>query len=379
MEMIKPLLYTIMCISICVAIGTIANTNMRRLTDTYVPPTPTYYCFPKDMQLERITSPMLSDTLMATLSTIGAKPCTHYQNASILFFTKFDDIHKLTTIDIPSTCKFIYGLVSIDIFANKANIARIVGSRFPSHIPHTWILQDEKDHANLLATGFDEDGTPLYPLILKRNVQKQNGLQFINHVSDLKASNFVVCQRVLGNPLLVNTRKINVRIYLLVICRMNDVSMHMFEDGFLYYTRKPFSNTDISFDTQITTGYMQRDVYKDNPLTLGDLYAFLGKKQGSTLKTNIVSMMKDAATAFLPHVDMHTHPQCHFAILGADVAVDAHFRTKLMEINKGPDLNHKDDRDRNLKKQMMLEAFRLCKVHPKGNHHGFIHLKSKYR
>jgi hypothetical protein len=44
-------------------------------------------------------------------------------------------------------------------------------------------------------------------------------------------------------------------------------------------------------------------------------------------------------------------------IMGADVAVDADLGIKLMEINKGPDLRYKDERDGHVKFNMIRDTF----------------------
>ena len=43
-------------------------------------------------------------------------------------------------------------------------------------------------------------------------------------------------------------------------------------------------------------------------------------------------------------------------LLGCDVAPDQYLNVKLMEINKGPDLSPKDQRDKELKYEMISET-----------------------
>ena len=52
----------------------------------------------------------------------------------------------------------------------------------------------------------------------------------------------------------------------------------------------------------------------------------------------------------------------HFIILGCDVAPDENLDVKLLEINKGPDLNMKDSRDGNLKYNMVKEALQILNI-----------------
>ena len=279
-------------------------------------------------------------------------------------FDTFDDIRKLDKILPSKKCKFVFGLKSINLFASKAALSIIFGKAFPKSIPYTWNLSIQDD-MNDLYNQFDKFGKPMIPMILKKDVQRQTGLKFVNTISDLK-DNYVVCQKVLTNPFLVNNRKINLRIYLLVVCTEN-VNMYMYNDGFVYYTQKEYSAT-ISFETHITTGYVDRKLYETNPLTLQDLYVHLGKDKEVILKRNIFILMNNVHTAYKKPVhanDTNTEGVCNFAILGIDLAPDQNLEVTLMEMNKGPDLNEKDERDGILKRCVVKDAFRICKLLPK--------------
>jgi hypothetical protein len=59
---------------------------------------------------------------------------------------------------------------------------------------------------------------------------------------------FVVAQEMLQDPLLVDGRKTNCRIYLLVVCRNGKKSGYMYDNGYMYYTPKAFvKDSTISF------------------------------------------------------------------------------------------------------------------------------------
>ena len=49
----------------------------------------------------------------------------------------------------------------------------------------------------------------------------------------------------------------------------------MHYNGFVYYTPKKYSNESLHFDHNITTGYIDRKIYEENPLTLKDFYDHL--------------------------------------------------------------------------------------------------------
>ena len=49
-----------------------------------------------------------------------------------------------------------------------------------------------------------------------------------------------------------------------------------------------------------------------------------------------------------------------FQVFGADIAPDENLNATLMEINKGPDLDYKDDKDGELKKNMVNDLFKIA-------------------
>ena len=57
-----------------------------------------------------------------------------------------------------------------------------------------------------------------------------------------------------------------------------------------------------------------------------------------------------------------------FIILGADVSPDQDLNVKLLEMNKGPDLKAKDDRDRAVKEKLVHECINLLKTPDDSNH-----------
>jgi len=319
-----------------------------------------YYSFPSDMSLHTTSNSKSAYTNVLDRENVRAT--NSYFAASIVLLHRLDDIHKLKDVPRSSKCKFIFGLKSIDLFASKATLNVIFGQSFPDHVPKTWIRSSKEDMIDLRRQ-FNIDGTPRFPMIIKQDVQRQTGLTLVKHQSDLNQS-FVVCQKVLTNPLLVNNRKINLRIYLLVVCTRT-VDMYMFNDGFVYYAEDEYTPNEVTFKTHITTGYVDRKIYETNPLTLKNLYMYLGKSNAMLLKRNVHTLMNNLYSSYKKPVELHdtnSDGKCHFAILGVDLAPDKNFGVTIMEINKGPDLKEKDELDGILKRTVIRDALKVCNI-----------------
>jgi hypothetical protein len=332
----------------------------------YYNPPKFYYVFPESMKtINHNSDDFTKNMYTELLEEANIQPTPFYQHASIIMFHKLFQIHQYQDIKISSKCKVVFGLETIDMFASKASLYHIFGKKNYHYIPKTWDLSS-KDDMNDLKIHFDDYDKPLFPMILKKNIQRQTGITFVKDISDLDSSNASVCQEVLNDPLLIYGRKINIRVYLLIVCT-NNVNMYMYDDGFIYYAKKKWDDT-ISFDTHITSGYVERSIYDTHPLTLKNLYEHIGTKNADSLKENILKLMNNLQTSYhniLKFKDTNTKGITRCNILGVDIAPNDKYDVTIMEINKGPDLNAKDERDGFLKRNLIKNAFELCNVLPK--------------
>lgn len=270
----------------------------------------------------------------------------------LLFLESLTDVEALMrTVQVPRRVRFLGGLAGVDALADKASLCRIM--RPSEYLPRTFILPQEED-AMRAAMGASPDAA----FILKTNEQRQQGHQLVRGKDAIQLNKrFVVGQEMLRDPLLVGGRKVNLRIYVL----MTNRAYQMFDDGFVYYTPKPYVPDSVDAAEVITTGYIDRRVYDENPLTVQQLLRHLGPAAGATLRRNIERMVSAVGAAYLPHIKRANAgaKQVRFMILGFDVAPDARLGVKLMEINKGPDLTFKDERDRAVKVRLASTVLRL--------------------
>lgn len=335
----------------------------------------TYYKFDQHMSLylESSNIPLIFKNVF---ENVGIKKSTSYENANIIFTEKLDDIENFKNIGFSKNIEWIYGLRSINILAGKSMLPLMIIVNNPNSyhkmIPKTWILGDRKDEMDL-DKQFDKNGFPKFGMILKKNLQRQKGIEFVTHKNDLQLdSSNVVVQKLLTNPMLVKGLKINFRIYVVIICRKNkQLDAYMFDDGFLYYTTSKYDKNVMTHESQITTG-LERSAYQDNPLTLKDLYKTLTNKQSKMLQLNIEKLLQKTLKSYaeLLKINEFDGGPGHFVILGCDLAPDEDLNVLIMEINKGPDLQPKDRRDGILKFNMIKQT--ICKLYDQNFKNNFI-------
>ena len=216
--------------------------------------------------------------------------------------------------------------------------------------------------------------------IAKKDIQAQTGLLIINSLTDLKNvvvdGKYLVIQELLNNPFLVSGRKINMRVYFLVVCKGGKIDGYIHLNGFMYYTPKKFNYDSDDKDCHITTGYIDRKVYEENPLTLKDFYRYLNNKgyKSNELIKNIVNLFKNIMKAVnIPICNRKDlKDNVRFQLFGADIAPDNNLGVKLIEINKGPDLGAKDKKDNEVKDKVVRDVFDITGLIKGKGHNEFI-------
>ena len=155
--------------------------------------------------------------------------------------------NELNGLDNTKSSQKIFGITGCDSIVAKDTLWKLLkkyfGNNANKYSPKTYLVHD-KDDINLFKNEFALDKK----YILKKNIQRQEGIYISNNKNDiLKKINddrtYVVIQELLTNPFLLNERKINLRVYLLVICNKGNVKVYYHKNGFLYYTRNKIKNT----------------------------------------------------------------------------------------------------------------------------------------
>lgn len=253
-------------------------------------------------------------------------------------------------------------------------------------MPKTYRLNEDIDMFN-----HDFSGDKLY--IMKKNIQRQEGLKITNDKQTIlngHKDGYIIVQDLLQNPYLIDGRKTNMRFYLLILTKNNELNAYVHKEGFMYYTKNKFVPGVLDPNVNITTGYIDRSVYDKNPLTLGDLRKHLDKQknrlslaeiqileEGNTISKEVffriykmLAKVVEAVRYKLLAKNKLNDYLC-FQIFGVDVALSDTLEPQLMEVNKGPDLGSKDERDGEIKEKVITDIFKLVKIIP-GDDYDFI-------
>ena len=280
---------------------------------------------------------------------------------------KFEDV---------DTGKKLFMLDGCDWIASKVAIWSLIknefGHRASEIMPETFILSDKLDNERFKKFyQYKKSINPRHKFIAKNFKQRQKGLKLLSNLSEINdgiRKDFKVIQDFLENPYTISGHKINLRYYLLITCYQSKIKGYIFNDGFLYYTPKVFEKFSNDDDRCITSGYIDRKIYDENPLTIKDFEKYLGPDKlkifNKEIKYKFSLIMKSLSNKICSNRNLDKHFK--FQVFGADIAPDEDLKVTLMEINKGPDLGYKDGRDGDLKKDMVQDLFKISES--KGDH-----------
>jgi len=300
-----------------------------------------------------------------------------YQKATWVMFETLNNVDKeMGSMTWPKTVAYIYGVAGSDLLASKSLLAiTLTAASLDTLQPLTYITENGIGKDKFLA---DYEKLKGKSFILKKNIQRQEGCMITGDLQVVAAafdptSGYVVCQELLQNPLVITEasgigRKVNVRIYLLVIVSpVVGCTCYMYNDGFMYYTPSAFVAGSLDAAANITTGYIDRQVYIDNPLTFNDLLLKVSTSQASILYNNTIAALTNLAAIYKQKFTEANKniPGIKFNIFGVDIAPANDYTVKIMEVNKGPDLSYKDDRDELLKKTMVAEMLGIVGILPR--------------
>jgi len=317
---------------------------------------------------------------------------------SLYFPCSYDSIDKeILRMPVKEDAKYFI-IDNADTITSKRslwlNVVKLYGlQKAKTMMPNSYVLTLNEDIKR-----FEKEYNPNKIYIMKKNIQRQQGLKITkdkNEILNSPNKNYVIVQELLQNPYLISKRKTNMRFYVLVICNKEEINVYVYDDGFMYYTKEYFKENSISDDVNITTGYIDRQVYIDNPLTHKDLRSYLDDYNNrelldieeqlvlnnlsisETYFNRIYQLLHDVFISFYGKICKGKLSSCiTFQLFGVDIAVDNELNPMVIEINKGPDMSAKDVRDSDLKNNVTSDMLILVgskKADP-NKQNGFIRI-----
>jgi hypothetical protein len=267
--------------------------------------------------------------------------------------------------------KYVYGINGCDSIVSKNKIweslVNCFGRKEASlYMPESFVLHKSND-MDLFRKMFKKKN--IY--ILKKNIQRKEGLKLTSNLDVILNSvldNYRVVQKYLTDLYLINKRKVNLRIYLLIVIKNGYKTFYVSNIGKCIYTRKEYNNNNFDFESNITSYNLDMNVYKTNPRNFNELYKYVNDKSnnGKILFNNIDTLLRKVSQCLSKNIFQSSNIKnttC-FQLFGADVIFDNNLNTYLLELNKGPDMIPRDENDKLMKKKVQQDMFKIVGILP---------------
>ena len=252
---------------------------------------------------------------------------------------------KLEKVKLLNDEQIIFTLPGCDNIVSKYNVWKSLSDYYGREksiqiVPESFLL-DKKEDIEIIDN--QPEGTKY---ILKKKKQRKEGLKITSNVKEVKNGNkedYLIAQRLI-KPFLVNNRKINLRVYLMVTLHGDKLVAYVSKFGSCIYTKDEYDENSDSFETNVTSYKMSLDVYKDNPLTFEQFKTYL--KDNNYDSIGIFDKIKETFVLFLTAMkeqlgDKKFKNNLCSQVFGVDFIIDENLNPLLLECNKGPEMKPK--------------------------------------
>ena len=272
----------------------------------------------------------------------------------------------------------IFGINGCDLIVSKNNLWHLLQKAYGREIaktimPETYILSKIED-----IQLFRKRYNPEHIYILKKNIQNKKGIHLTKDIDEIelaKYDKYKIVQEYITNVFLINKRKINLRMYLLFVCENNITDAYLYKEGKCIYTNKDYNTDDITDkESNITSINLNQEIYNDNPFSFEELKIFLNSRNYNSellfqrIRQHLVKLY-NAVKDNLCNLE-NLKKNVSFQLFGVDVIFDNELKPYILEINKGPEMKPKNNRDKDMKLKLnkdMLNIVGLIDSHQEEN------------
>jgi hypothetical protein len=302
------------------------------------------------------------------LNNNNIKRTYNYNDNWLLFMPcTYNNIEKELIVINNVNNKLLFGVHGCDLIVSKNNIWKLLENKYGRNeainiMPETYILSN-KNHMEM----FKKTYNPNNVYIMKKNIQRKKGLLLTsnyNLITNNDDDKFRIVQKYMKNTFMINKRKLNLRIYLLIVVKNNKLTSYYYKNGKCIYTNKDYNNS-LELEENITSLNMDVSIYKKNPFDLFELCKYLGNDKYLILLNNLKNNLKKLENCYkniLLKLNINNNNNTYFQLFGLDYIFSKELDVYLLELNKGPDMSSKNDKDYILKSRVYEDLFNLVNI-----------------
>ena len=278
----------------------------------------------------------------------------------------------------------IFGISGCDFIVSKNGLWELVSSYYgrdkaTTLVPITYILYKPSE---MKLFKKEYDSSKMY--LLKKNIQQKKGIHITNNINEIMngySNNFKVVQEYIKNTYLIDKHKVNLRVYLLIICKHGKLKAYVHSIGKCIYTKKKYTQNFKTIDPEehLTSVGLDINMYKTMPETFEDLSKYIGITQYNLLIHRIHKNIQYVITAAEHKLCqlINIRNNLSFQLFGLDYIFDDQMKPLLLEMNKGPDMKGKTPIDYKNKVKVLKDTFSIVGYTKRddSDKNGYVRLK----
>lgn len=304
--------------------------------------------------------------------------------------------NEIEDIIIRNKDQKIFAIKGCDKIASKNYLWKILTDEYgfynaSSLMPITYITSNN-DHMSKFKQNYasykDKKISKIY--LLKKNIQQKKGILLTKDYNKILKTvkydkDYKVIQEYIDNLYLVENRKINLRFYVLIICKNNVKKGFLYKNGKCIYSNKSH-NIDMNSVTEkelnndpeifLTSLNLDPKIYESLPETFDELRTYMGDYYFNTLNSRIINLFKNVIYAIESNICTRSNISSNvsFQLFGADIIFNKELEPYLLEFNKGPAMKYITNKDEMMKKKLTEDIFKKVKIIDGNSDDNFIDL-----
>lgn len=305
---------------------------------------------------------------------------------------------ELLNIKISNENQFIFAIKGCDKICSKNQLWKILENYYgrkkaSTLLPETYIINNPR-HIDKFKLNFNKNNTYYF----KKNIQRKEGILITNDYNKIlhtiyKTNNtlkqyhsenviqeekkftknqklntlinsFKIIQIGIENLYLVRNRKVNIRLYIVIICKNNIKQCYLYKKGKCIYANKTVNENKLDKEVNLTSYHLDKQIYSNHPETLEQLKDYMKEKNYNILYKNIIDLFKNVFEGVENEIcnNKNLYKATTFQLFGCDIIFNKDLHPYLLEFNKGPSMKFITRVDKEMKLGLLEDVLKISNI-----------------